>query len=70
MCFYSYDAIFETFELFSWFLLPDAECVMSYLSIFEVEVDYKLSFLVKQQLVAFLIWNINSSIKFDRMTLG
>ena len=48
--------IFETFELFSWFLLAEAECVMGYLSVFEVEVDYKLSFLVKQQPVAFLIW--------------
>ena len=56
MCFYSYDAIFETFELFSWFLLAEAECVMSYLSIFEAEVNYKLCLLVKQQLNCFLIW--------------
>ena len=30
--------------------------MMSYLSIFEVEVDYKLCLLIKQQLSCFLIW--------------
>ena len=45
--------LFRLDLLFTWFLLAEAECVMSYPSI--VEVDYIFCLLVKQQLNCFVI---------------